>query len=236
MIGDSPDSLDESQIGKTGATASVAPSPIQQGPITFTHPVASGSGLRAGKTYRVTLEGGYDETALQSIGVMVTTDKTGGFQVALTGDPPDTLLVGPTSTLNVYADAQGGTTSYTALVASSTLQITPAAGTAAITPQYANPGTTLAVSGTGAQPGAALKAEWYDSTGCSCWYFGGCSGCTRTLDSVDLTADASGNYSGSLTPSAQNNGYCVQELSIIDHARGIVVATTDINFCPYLQH
>jgi len=115
-------------------------------------------------------------------------------------------------------------------VTSATFAITPNPGTCAVSPAAAPPGTPLSLSGTGASPGAALSAVWFDALNCSCW-LAGCSGCTFVKREEPITADASGNFSGTVTPAAEAQGYCVHALTIQDKSSGAIVATSSFNFC-----
>jgi hypothetical protein len=59
-------------------------------------------------------------------------------------------------------------------------------------------------------------------------------GCTWTPRTVTLTADATGGFSTTFTPSAQNNGFCVQWVTIQDQATGTIIANPSFSFCPSL--
>lgn len=212
---------------------SMTPDPIQAGSIAITRPVATGIGFGPGKSYFLHLTAGEaHSTAMQSISAWVTADKTGAIRWELQQDPfygyPDALLIGPVATLTATENRKGsGWTDLTSV----SVQVIPNPGVVGISPSAGRPGTTFAVAGSGAVPGAALTAQWYDSTGCTCW-LAGCYGCTRTLQVVNFTADANGDFNGSFTPSSLNNGYCRQSLSVQEQQSRSIVATSTFSFCP----
>jgi hypothetical protein len=225
-------SSDESavaQLNKASPTVTVSPNPVQAGSIAVTKPTLVGTGFASGHNYSIQVNGGYNQTALQTMACAVTADKTGSFSCAIANEIPNMPFVGPSSTVDVWSyDHRGIGT----IVATTTLQITPDPGTAAVTPSAGVPGTTFSLAGSGASPGASLTGQWYDATGCTGWGFDPGLGCTWTLKSVTLTADASGAFSASFTPSAQNNGFCEQWVTIQDQASGAIVANPSFSFCP----
>jgi len=222
----------ESAVGKAVPTVTVTPSPVQQGSIGITKPVAHLAGFAPGRDYNIRVSGGYDAGALDSLSAWITTDKTGAFDWPFQGDSlygrPDTLLNGPASTVIVTEYKRSGSS---VDLASATVTVTANPGSATISPNPAAPGTTLAIAGTGAQPGASLEASWYDQTNCTCWMFG-CHSCTWVPRTVSLTADGSGNFSSSVTPAAVTGAYCKHPLSIVQPSNGAIIATVEINFCP----
>jgi hypothetical protein len=208
----------------------IDPNPVEAGPLNITSPIATGRGFAAGRTYTLELSGGYNSGVLDAIRGYLVADSSGEISWPVSSVIEDKILSGPTATLTAtYCKTSRG--SSCSVVASTTLTITPPPGTASVEPLAALPGIARTVSGSGAPPDAALEMVWDDVTQCSCSWFS-CSDCVYTRQTVTLTADASGNFGGTFTPSPETQGYCRKALTIMDPSNGSIVASSSFTICP----
>ncbi len=223
---------DDAQAARS-PLVSVSPDPVQAGSIAITSPTATASNLRRGRDYFLSLEQGQaDGGALTSIGGHVTADRNGAVSWAFQEDElygrPDSRLVGGDGVLVVFDASQSDWKE----VARTTFAITPNPGTVAVSPEAAAPGTARTLSGSGAAAGAALEAQWWETSNCQCWLFG-CHSCTWTARSQSITADAGGAFTADVAPAVDASGsYCVHSISIVDSDAGSIVATGTYSYCP----
>jgi hypothetical protein len=211
---------------------SVAPNPLQSGSIHITKPVATGIGFQSGRSYLLQLtKGESNPSAIENIGEWVVADKSGALSWTLKQDPfygyPDAVIVPGVAELTVSINKPNGET---VVVTKGNFMVTPNPGSAGVSPVAAAPGTGRIIAGSGAQALAQLRAEWFESTQCSCW-LAGCSECVRTLRTLDLQADGAGAFASPFSP-AIDSGYCNSSLSITDKSNGLIVATTQFSYCP----
>jgi len=215
---------------------SVYPSSITEGLVAVTLPIATISNLKGGSNYYIGVSGGYDSSANTSMGGFYTANSSGIIDfyfdrndtVATYDDFAFSRNYGNSTTITLFEVTKRGDWKQ---VASRSVSINQAPGTASITPGAASPGTALTVTGSGASSGAGLTVTWHDATNCSCSLWG-CDMCVWNENTATAKADASGNFTGTFTPPSNNNGFCKHNATIEETSTHRVVANTTFDICP----